>query len=70
MKKPSKKPVVPDLKSAARVALGRTATWMEAADWEVLFGLHPEKRTTAAETAAFAEAKILAIEYVRKGATL
>ena len=68
-KKQAAKPK-PDVKGATRQALTNTANWMESCDWLPLFGITAERRTTPEETAAFTEAKALAIAYVRKGAEL
>jgi hypothetical protein len=60
----------PDVKGATRQALSRAALMMENADWYELFGIAAGRRTTPEETAAFTEAKSLAVAYVRKGAEL
>ena len=68
MKKPSKNPVVPDLKAATREILSRTADWAESlAAQDVLFG-HLSSRTTRAEWAILEEARKLAVNYIRMGA--
>jgi hypothetical protein len=68
MKKPSKKPVVPDLKAATCEILSRTADWVESlAAQDVLFG-HLSSRTTRAEWAVLAEARQVATNYIRMGA--
>jgi hypothetical protein len=68
MKKPSKKPVVPDLKAATAEILSRTADWLASPTaQDVLFG-HLSLRTTRAEWAALAEARDLAVNYIKMGA--
>ena len=70
MKKPSKKPVVPDLKSATASILTRVADWMEAdsiASQGAVFGWSGA-RPTKAEWAVLEEARKLAINYIRMGA--
>ena len=66
--KPRKQVPKPDVKSATRQALTNIADSAERLDWMNLFSLPPARRTTAEETAAFAEAKRLAINYIRLGA--
>jgi hypothetical protein len=66
VKKAAKKPV-PDLKSATSNALAHIADWAENQEWDVLFGLSPTARTTREETEVLAEAKKLAVNYIRMG---
>ena len=65
----TRKPVVPDLKSATREALDKIATWVSISMTnEELFGA--SARRTKEEWAVLEEARKLAINYIRKGATL
>ena len=67
MKKPSKKPVVPDLKSATREVLNQIAGWAASSMTNAeLFGT--STRRTQAEWAVLEEARKLAINYIRTGA--
>jgi hypothetical protein len=68
MRKPSSKQLkhpVPDVASATREVLRKTADWMERARDEDLFGSRP---THVNQAVALQEARALAVAYVRKGA--